>query len=131
MSDELRLINALRDETVHNGTIDHFSRIYEHTSGFKVKRRFILLPDHENGRILTAAGRKRFYSQDNHLNAVLPSILDSVFGDILSSLKEIDRRIESQWDNPESYFERHSEISEAIDTAAKTGAFMKFYPSDS
>lgn len=130
MSDELRLITALRDETVHNGTIDHFSRIYEHTSGSEVKRRFILLPDHDKGRILTAAGRKRFFDQDNHLNAVLPSFLDSVFCDVLSSLNEIDRRIDARWDDPESYFERHTEISDAINLAAKTGAFMQFNPSD-
>lgn len=130
MSNELRLITALRDETVHNGTIDHFSRIYEHTVGAEVKRRFILFPDHQEGKIHTAAGRKRFFRQDNHLNAALPSILDRVFADILSSLNEIDRRIEPQWDAPESYFERYSEISETIDMAAKTGAFMKFDPAE-
>jgi hypothetical protein len=127
-SDELRLIHALRDETVHNGTIDHFSKIYEHTSGSVVKKRFMLLPDHEKGRILTAAGRKRFYRQDNHLNAVLPSVLEKVFRDVLSSLNTINNRIEHQWDDPNSYFERHSEITDAMNAAEETSAFLKFSP---
>lgn len=130
MSDDLRLVTALRDETVHNGTIDHFSRIYEHTSGADVKRRFLLLPDHDNGRLHTAGGRKRFFHQDNHLNAVLPSLLKNVFVDVLVSLREIDSRIANQWDSPESYFERYPEVVQAIDLAGKTGGFLKFTPSD-
>jgi len=130
MSDELRLITALRDETVHNGTIDYFSRVYEHTFGPEVKGRIVLLPDHENGRILTTAGRKRFFKQDNHLNALLPSMFDRVLGDALSSLDEIDRRIEPQWDNLEDYFERYSKVSRVMDAASKTGAFMKIYHTD-
>ncbi len=128
MSNELRLLTALRDETVHSGTIDHFSRIYEHTIGAQVKRRFILLPDHDNGKILTAPGRKRFYNQDNHLNSLLPTVLDRVFGDALSSLNQIDNNIASRWNDPESYFTRYSEVSETIENAAKTGTFIKFSP---
>ena len=124
-SDELRLIHALRDETVHNGTIDHHAKIYEHAIGSAVQRRFILLPDHEKGRFLTSAGRKRFYRQDNHLNVVLPSILETVFRDALSSLNEIDRGIGDQWDNPNSYFERHSDFHAAIQSAEDMGAFIK------
>jgi hypothetical protein len=130
MSDDLRLVTALRDETVHNGTIDHFSRIYEHTYGADVKRRFLLLPDHENGRFHTAGGRKRFFHQDNHLNAVLPSLLNSVFVDVLASLREIDSQIANQWEHPESYFDRYPEVAQAMDMAATTGGFLKFTPSD-
>ncbi|WKE49656.1 hypothetical protein [Gluconobacter oxydans] len=72
LSDELRLIISLRDETVHNGTIDHYSRIYEQTYGERVVRRFVLMPDHRQGGLIASSGRKRFYSQDNHLNAILP-----------------------------------------------------------
>lgn len=126
VSDELRLLIALRDETVHNGTIDHFSRVYEHTSGSRVKRRFLLLPDHDRGRLLTAAGRKRFFAQDNHLNEVLPNLLDKVFGDVLSSLNKIDERIEAQWGDLDDYAKRHSEMTNAVKMAEETGAFLKF-----
>lgn len=36
LSDDLRMLTVLRDETVHNGTIDHFSRVYEHAVDSKV-----------------------------------------------------------------------------------------------
>jgi hypothetical protein len=124
-SDELRLIHALRDETVHNGTIDHYAKIYEHTIGTEVQKRFMLLPDHEKGRFLTSAGRKRFYRQDNHLNAVLPSILETVLRDALSSLNKIDDRIDHQWDDPNSYFERYSDLIAATKSAEEMGAFIK------
>jgi hypothetical protein len=124
-SDDLRLIHSLRDETVHNGTIDHHSKIYEHTIGSVVQRRFMLLPDHEKGRFLTSAGRKRFYRQDNHLNAVLPSILEAVFRDALSSLNKIDHGINDQWDDPNSYFERYSDVFAVNQSAADIGAFIK------
>ena len=130
MTDELRLITALRDETVYNGTIDHFSRVYEHVVGAHVKKRFILLPDHDKGKIHTAGGRKRFFHQDDYLNEVLPTILDRVFADLLSSLLEIDSKIEPRWDNLESYHERHSMIVDTMDRPARIGGFMKFDPSD-
>lgn len=129
-SDDLRLVMALRDETVHNGTIDHFSRVYEHTIGAVVKRRFILMPDHENGRIATAAGRKRFFSQDNHLNGVLPSIISNILQDALVSLREVDVRIEAKWSDPLRYKQRHAEVYEANELARATGAFVKFIPTD-
>lgn len=129
-SDELRLLMSLRDETVHNGTIDHFSRIYEHTSGAKVNRRFVLMPDHDKGRLLTAAGRKRFFSQDNHLNAMLPDMLDRVLGDALASLNLIDERIEKRWDDMEGYFKRYPDLFSALKIAEEENAFLKFTPSD-
>lgn len=129
-SEELRLIMALRDETVHNGTIDHFSRVYEHTKGTSVERRFILMPDHENGRIITASGRKRFFSQDNHLNGILPSAIIKVLQDSIASLKDIDLKIDAKWQDPLRYQQRHADIFRAQELASSIGAFVKFKASD-
>ncbi|MBY5971878.1 hypothetical protein KUV28_05955 [Ferrimonas balearica] len=131
LTDELRLLTVLRDETVHNGTIDHFSRIYEHAINSKVQARFLLLPDHEGGRILTAAGRRRFYCQDNHLNAILPGAINRVLNDTLLSLRAIDTRMPTVWDDPSLYYDHHKELHEALDAAAKMGAFVKFKATDS
>lgn len=126
LSDDLRLLTVLRDETVHNGTIDHFSRIYEHAINSKVQARFLLIPDHDSGRILTAAGRRRFFHQDNHLNAVLPTAIHRVLDDTLLSLRVIELRLPTIWTDPSAYYDRHKEVHEALDTASKIGAFMKF-----
>lgn len=130
LSDELRLIMSLRDETVHNGTIDHFSRVYEHASAGKVIRRFVLMPDYQRGRLLTAGGRKRFYSQDNHLNAILPDILSKIYTDTLTSLDQIDEKITPRWDDLKAYEERYPEIFAALKIAEEENVFMKFIPND-
>lgn len=88
LSDDLRMLTVLRDEAVHNGTIDHFSRVYEHAINSKVHARFLLIPDHDGGRILTAAGRRRFFCQDNRLNVILPAAIHRVLDDTLLSLYE-------------------------------------------
>lgn len=129
-TDELRLLTVLRDETVHNGTIDHFSRIYEHAIDSKVQSRFLLLPDHEGGRILTAAGRRRFFRQDNHLNTILPGAIHRVLNDTLLSLKTVDSRMPTVWDDPSSYYDRHKELHAALEAAEKVGAFVKFEATD-
>lgn len=130
MSDELRLLTALRDETVHNGTIDYFSRIYEHAVDSKIKGRFLLIPDHNDGRILTSAGRRRFFFQDNHLNAILPTAIHKILSDALLSLRSIDNKIPTIWKNPESYYNRFKLYSDMMETAEQMGAFVRYIPSD-
>lgn len=130
LTDELRLLIVLRDETVHNGTIDHFSRIYEHAIDSKVQSRFLLIPDHEGGRILTSAGRRRFFRQDNHLNAILPGAIHRVLDETLLSLRTVETRMPTVWDDPSPYYDRHKELHEALDAAGKLGAFVKFKATD-
>jgi len=130
LTDALRLLTVLRDETVHNGTIDHFSRVYEHAINSKVQSRFLLLPDHEGGRILTAAGRRRFFRQDNHLNAILPGAIHQVLNDTLLSLQTVNSRMPTVWDDPSLYYDRHKELHEALDAAGKVGAFVKYKATD-
>lgn len=130
LTDDLRLLTVLRDETVHNGTIDHFSRIYEHAIDSKVQSRFLLLPDHDGGRILTAAGRRRFFHQDNHLNAILPGAIHRVLNDTLRSLRTVELRMPTVWTDPSSYYDRHKQIHEALDAAGKIGAFVKYTATD-
>lgn len=125
-SDELTLLTTLRDETVHNGTIDHFSRIYEHAVGEKVQARFLLFPDHVDGKIQTASGRRRFFTQDNHLNGRLPYILEKVFSDALSSLNEIDERLPVIWADPQKYYDRYRHIFEMEELARASNAFVKY-----
>lgn len=128
--DELRLIHALRDETVHNGTIDHYSKVYEHVVGASVKQRFLLLPDNVDGKLHTAGGRKRFYHQDNHLNALLPELLVTVFKDVVTSLDIFNLAIPDQWDDPSKYYDRHAEFATALEKVEETGGFLKFQYSD-
>ena len=125
-TDELRMLMILRDETVHNGTIDHFSRIYEHAVDATVRARFLLIPDHDAGRILTAAGRRRFFHQDNHLNALLPAAIHRVLDDTRRSLRTIEERMPTMWTDPSTYYDRHKEVHETLDAAAEIGAFVKF-----
>lgn len=125
-TDDLRMLMVLRDETVHNGTLDHFSRVYEHAVDSTVQARFLLIPDHDAGRILTAAGRRRFFHQDNHLNAILPTAIHRVLDDTRLSLRTIDERMPTIWTDPSAYFDRHKEVHEALNAAGEIGAFVKF-----
>ncbi len=129
-SDELRLLQVLRDETVHNGTIDHFSRIYEHATDSKVLARFLLFPDHNAGRFLTAVGRRRFFAQDNHLNAVLPKLVHRVLVDTRESLRCIEDRMPTCWHDISDHFARHKDLQLAMNAASEIGAFIKFSPLD-
>jgi hypothetical protein len=130
LSDDLRMLTVLRDETVHNGTIDHFSRVYEHAINSRVHARFLLIPDHDGGRILTAAGRRRFFCQDNHLNVILPASIHRVLDDTLLSLRTIEERMPTIWTDPSAFYERHKGVHEALDAADKIGAFVKFSAKD-
>ena len=93
--------------------------------------RFLLIPDHDGGRILTAAGRRRFFRQDNSLNVILPAAIHRVLDDTLLSLRTIERRMPTIWTDPSAYFERHKEVHEALNAAGKIGAFMRFSAKDS
>lgn len=130
LSDELRLLTVLRDETVHNGTIDHFSRVYEHAIDSKVQARFLLIPDHDGGRFLTAVGRRRFFRQDNRLNEILPTVIHRVLEDTLLSLQVIQSRMPTIWTDPSSYYNRHKELHDGLEAASKIGAFVKFSASN-
>jgi hypothetical protein len=126
LSDDLRILTVFRAETVNNGTIDHFSRIYEHAINSRVQPRFFIMPDHDGGRILTAAVIQRLFEQDNHLNKILPAAICWVLYDTLLSLRTIEERTPTISTDPSAYSDRHKEIHEALDAADKIGAFVKF-----
>ncbi|WP_146046916.1 hypothetical protein [Parasaccharibacter apium] len=124
------IIDSLRNESVHNGTINHYSGVYEHTNDEKVNRRFILMPDYNKstGRLLVAGGRKRFYTQDNHLNALLPTLVIRVFSDALESLNQIDAKLENRWTDMEDYIGRYPEFFAAVRASEQENSFLKYTP---
>ncbi|MDO5759241.1 MAG: hypothetical protein Q4P24_17660, partial [Rhodobacterales bacterium] len=92
--------------------------------------RFLLIPDHDGGRILTTAGRRRFFHQGNYLNAILPTAIHRVLDDALLSLRDIEARMPTIWTDPSAYYDRHKDLHEELDAAWKIGAFVKYSPSD-
>src|SRR5690606_1044777 len=53
MSDAIRMIMYLRNEIVHNASIDGIPKVYQNIKNKKVIEKFILLPDFSNGMIRT------------------------------------------------------------------------------
>lgn len=74
-SDDIKRIIALRNEIVHNSSIDSIPKVYQVISNKQIIAKFILLPDMGNGFIRSFKNRKRFFNQDLKLNELLPELL--------------------------------------------------------
>lgn len=72
------LIKKLRNHIVHNGFLDMEASIYENKENDKLKERFILMPDYNDGQLDNYKGRTLFYSKDIKINQILPELLESI-----------------------------------------------------
>ncbi|OVE54767.1 MULTISPECIES: hypothetical protein [Chryseobacterium] len=89
MSDEIRIIMYLRNEIVHNASIDSVPKVYQNIKNNMLIEKFILLPDFNNGIIKTFKNRKRFFSDDTKLNEILPALITEFWNRLQFTLSEI------------------------------------------
>ncbi len=89
MSDAIRMIMYLRNEIVHNASIDGIPKVYQNIKNKKVIEKFILLPDFSNGMIRTYKNRKRFFNNDTKLNEILPTLISEFWDKLKFTLSEI------------------------------------------
>jgi len=71
----IQLILNIRNEIVHNASIENIPKVYQVFEKNKMIEKFILIPDTTNGNFDTYKNRKRFFGQDTKLNELLPVLI--------------------------------------------------------
>ncbi|SJN18469.1 hypothetical protein FM120_01055 [Sphingobacterium faecium PCAi_F2.5] len=89
LSETIRTIMYLRNEIVHNASIDSIPKVYQNLENKKIVEKYILLPDFSNGIIKTYKNRKRFFDNDTKLNDILPALIDEFWDRLKFTLSEI------------------------------------------
>lgn len=89
MTDNIRIIMYLRNEIVHNSSIDSIPKVYQNIQNEKIFEKFILIPDFKNGLIQTFKNRKRFFNDDTKLNELIPSLINEFWNKLINTLKHI------------------------------------------
>lgn len=77
----IETVEALRNEIIHNGSLDFNYNLYHGAKGDIIEH-WIFAPDiNESGRLETIKGRKKFYSDcKNTFNTLLPNLMLEVIG---------------------------------------------------
>jgi hypothetical protein len=73
--DNLKMIISIRNEIVHNSSIDSIPKVFQVIDNKQLVEKFILLPDFQNGFIKTYKNRKRFFFDEIKLNEILPGLV--------------------------------------------------------
>jgi hypothetical protein len=90
-TDSRKMIEYLRNEIIHNASIDSLPKVYLRVEGNKIVEKFILLPDFSNGIIESYRNRKRFYKVDTKLNEILPDMINDYFTRLSFTLQQINK----------------------------------------
>ncbi|WP_294214708.1 hypothetical protein [uncultured Chryseobacterium sp.] len=75
LSNNIKIIVYLRNEIVHNASIDSIPKVYQVIKDKKIVEKYLLLPDFENGTIQVYKNRRRFFNDDFKLNEILPKMI--------------------------------------------------------
>ena len=89
MTDNIRIIMYLRNEIVHNSSIDSIPKVYQNINNKKIIEKFILIPDFREGLIQTFKNRKRFFDNNTKLNKIIPLIIDDFWNKLINTLDQI------------------------------------------
>lgn len=85
----ISMIMYLRNEIVHNASIDSIPKVYQRIEGGKIVEKYILLPDFRDGIICIFKNRKRFFDDDAKLNAILPELMEDFWNRLKLTLTQI------------------------------------------
>ena len=83
------IFESLRNELIHNGTWEINPKVYFEFRKGGVIQKYIYLPDIKNSSIMTAKNRKRFFSQANKINLILPEICFDFWKRLYKTIKSI------------------------------------------
>lgn len=89
LSDNIKKIISLRNEIVHNSSIDSIPKIYQVIKNKSLIEKFIFLPDFHEGFIKTFKNRKRFFYDEIKLNEILPELVIDFWKRLFVLLKAI------------------------------------------
>lgn len=82
-------IISLRNEVVHNSSIDGMPKVYQVIKDKKIIEKFILIPDSTDGIIKTSRNRKRFFDDELKLNELLPDVIFDFWQRILNTFDNL------------------------------------------
>lgn len=91
-SETIKLIESLRNEVVHNGSLEQNPKVYISFENNEIVERFMLLPDYSNGNLSTVKNRKHFFSNGNKANDILPELHIGYLKEILSTVKFLNAK---------------------------------------
>ena len=74
-TENLRLIQTLRNEIVHNGSFENLPKVFQVFEKGEMVEKFIFLPDHQNGIFKVLKSRKRFFNDEIKFNEILPELM--------------------------------------------------------
>jgi len=84
----LQIIN-LRNEIIHNGSLEYQAKVFFEISEKKLVGKYILLIDSTNGSIDCVKNRRRFYSKGTRINQELPNLYLNIINKIFETMKII------------------------------------------
>ncbi|MBQ8322378.1 MAG: hypothetical protein IJX91_00245 [Clostridia bacterium] len=70
----VKVVESLRNEIVHNGTWELNPKIFIVNTNKKIKEKYMLFPDFEQGRLACVKNRKHFFSKGQKINDIFPKI---------------------------------------------------------
>lgn len=91
-SNTVKLIESLRNEFVHNGSLEQNPKVYISIQNDKIVERYMLLPDFVDGNLVTVKNRKRFFSNGNKVNNIFPEVHFSYLKEILCTIKYLNAK---------------------------------------
>ena len=87
--DVIKMIEALRNEAVHNGSWEDDPKVYIKFSGENIIERYMLFPDFEEGKLAVVKNRRHFFSAGKKVNDMLIMIHDEFCQRLLLTLQYI------------------------------------------
>lgn len=73
--EEIREVELLRNLLIHDGLLDDMPKAYEVIQGGVAIERFVLMPDHHDGRFDRYKNRQRFYGGEDKINLRLLALV--------------------------------------------------------
>lgn len=88
--DLIRIIEALRNELVHNGTWELRPKKFVRFEKGMIQERFMLFPDITQGHLSTVKSRKHFFATGTKVNDILPCIHAEFKNRLLKTIEMIN-----------------------------------------
>lgn len=94
-SENIKLIEELRNYIIHHGTLEDSSRVYQTYKDGDIIEKFILYPDSKNGKLETYKNRKTFYGEGKRINEDLPIIYNDILCKLEKTISIIGSRLKT------------------------------------
>lgn len=86
-SDKIQLILSLRNDIIHNSSLENIPKVYQQFQNWEMIEKFILIPDNTNGLFDSFVNRNRFFNNDVKLNEILPDLIFEFWNKLMTTIK--------------------------------------------